>query len=126
MTRRHAVVGLALLAASCVSDLAMAPVALQPLALPPARYVVTAPAIGLSSVGITSTLRAGTVLEEVGTVPAGLVLRPLNAVLTAQGANIAEADAVVTGGQWTGFYLPVQHSLSPLRTPVPLKLEKRP
>ena len=104
----------------------MVPVALQLLALPPARYVVTAPATGLSSVGIASTLRVGAVLEEVGAVPSGLVLRPLNAVLTAQGANIAEADAVVTGGQWTGFYLPVQHSLSPLRTPAPLKLERRP
>ena len=123
---RPRTIGLALLAASCAPDIIMSPVVLRPLAHAPAQYVVTAPATGLSSVGFTSTLGAGTVLEEVGTVPSGLVLRPLNAVLTAQGANIAQADAVVSDGRWTGFYLPVQHSLSPLRTPVPIMLEKRP
>ena len=126
MRRRHALAGFALLGASCVPDVAMTPVTLQPFSGPPARYVVTMPATGVSSAGYPSVLPPGTVLEEVGTIPSGRVLRPVNIVLTAQGANIAQADAVVSGNLWIGFYLTVQHSFSPLRGAVPLVLEKRP
>jgi len=89
------------------------------------RFILLAPVTGISTAGFDRTLPAGTVFEGVGSIPAGMVLRPVNKVLTVEGANIAEADAVVAGQRWVGFYLRVEHTFSPLQEPVPIKLEKQ-
>lgn len=89
------------------------------------RFMLLAPATGISTAGFDRTLPAGTVFEGVGSIPEGMVLRPLNKVLTVEGANIAEADAVVAGERWVGFYLRVEHTFSPLQQSVRIKLEKQ-
>ncbi|MGH7119558.1 MAG: hypothetical protein ACREFP_11315 [Acetobacteraceae bacterium] len=80
---------------------------------------------GTSTAGYSSTIQSGTVLAKVGSVPQGMVLEPINHVLTVVGDNLSEAYAVVKNGDWVGFYLPVQQTFSPLKSVVPVALERQ-
>ena len=111
---------------SCAPAIVAYPASIERSDHIPARFVLLEPVTGISTAGFERMLPAGTVFAEIGSIPAGIVLRPLNKILTVEGANIAEADAVVTGKQWVGFYLRVEHAFSPLQEPVPIKLESQP
>ena len=71
----------------------------------------------------TRTLKRGSRWALVGTTPQGSVYRPVDRVLTVEGAHVHEAYIVVAGGRITGFYLPVEKAFSPI-TPRPLSLLK--
>jgi len=71
----------------------------------------------------TRTLKSGSRWARVGTTPQGTVYRPVDSVLTLEGANIHEAYIVVDGGRLTGYYLPVERAFSPI-SPKPLSVQK--
>jgi hypothetical protein len=112
--------------AACAPQLQTYPAVLRPPGQAPERYVLRTAATGTSTAGFKRTLPAGTAFVDAGVTPWGTALRPIDMVLTAEGANIAQADAVVADSNWVGFYLRVEHSFSPLLEPVPINLEKQP
>ena len=81
-------------------------------------------AIRLDS-GYERTVAKGTQFVEVGTLPKGRVLKPVDSVFTIEGAHIHEAYLVLDGQRIVGFYLPVERAFSPLSYPVSLPLEER-
>jgi hypothetical protein len=125
MTHVHRLAFLCAALASCSPAIITYPAVITRADHNPERFMLLVSVTGASTAGFDRTLPAGTVFTEVGSIPAGMVLRPLNKVLTVEGANIAEADAVVTGEQWVGFYLRVEHTFSPLRQAVHIELEKQ-
>lgn len=120
----YSVVWCALLAA-CAPSIVTSPAALRTTDEPRVRYVLTDGVTGTSTAGYSSTIQSGTVLAKVGSVPQGMVLEPINHVLTVVGDNLSEAYAVVKNGDWVGFYLPVQQTFSPLKSVVPVALERQ-
>jgi hypothetical protein len=79
---------------------------------------------GVSNSGYSRTLRIGTQWQQIGDTNQGQVLKPLDSVLTVEGANVREAYVVIRDGSWVGFWLPVERAYSPLRTPVAATFEK--
>lgn len=104
--------------AACAEDVRREPATLAALAQAAPVVRLAAEAKGFSTAGYASTLRAGTRWQAVGSVPQGEVLKPLDTVLAAEGAHVREAYAVVRGGSWVGFWLPVERAFSPLQAPV--------
>jgi hypothetical protein len=109
--------------AGCASPVQMLPTSLITSAEGGQQRRLSLSAQASSSAGFVRTLPAGTVLVAVGRVAAGDVWRPVNHVLTVEGRHIHEAYVVVRGGQWVGFYLPVERTFSPLSSPITLSLE---
>jgi len=64
--------------------------------------------------GYSTTLRATTTWQLVGTIPQGEVYRTRDQVVTLEGAHIHEAYIVVDQGALVGFYLPVERTFSPV------------
>ena len=77
-----------------------------------------------STAGFSRTLRIGTQWEMIGDIEQGQVFKPLDTVLTVEGAHVREAYVVTRDGLWIGFWLPVERAYSPLRTPVSANLEE--
>jgi hypothetical protein len=75
------------------------------------------------STGYSTTLRANTRWELVGTVPQGEVYRTRDQVVTLEGDHIHEGYVVVKQGALVGFYLPVERTFSPLTEVQPLSIE---
>ena len=75
------------------------------------------------STGYSTTLRAGTRWELVGTIPQGEVYRTRDQVVTLEGAHIHEGYIVVKQGALAGFYLPVERAFSPVTPVMPLSIE---
>jgi hypothetical protein len=125
-SRRATVVATILLViAGCAPELVTVPTTLMATNPPLQRRSVANAAGAESSAGYARTLFPGTLLESVGRIPEGDVWRPLNLTLTVEGASIHEAYVVTSGDRWTGFYLPVERSFSPLKQAVPITLEAR-
>ncbi len=61
--------------------------------------------------------------DFVGAIDKGNVYKPINQVLTVEGAHIHEAYIVISKGELVGFYLPVENCFSPLlnKHPLPIK-----
>ena len=111
--------------AACASEVSMQPAPLQALKQTETSVVrLTADVSGVSSAGYSRTLGLGSQWETIGDTSQGQVLKPLDSVLTVEGANVHEAYVVVRDGAWVGFWLPVERSFSPLRTPVPATFEE--
>lgn len=72
--------------------------------------------------GYSRTLREGTRWNYVGTTPYGDVFKTSDQILTVEASNIHEAYIVVASNKLVGFYLPVEHSYSPLSDPVELSI----
>ena len=123
--RFHRIALLCVALVSCAPSIVTYPVSVTRANPSAERFILLASVTGTSSAGFSRSLPAGTAFKEVGSIPQGRVMRPLNKILTAEGANIAEADAVVADGRWVGFYLRVEHTFSPLQQPVRIKLEKQ-
>jgi hypothetical protein len=78
--------------------------------------------VGLST-GYSTTLRANTRWELVGTISQGEVYRTRDQVVTLEGAHIHEGYVVVKQGALVGFYLPVERTFSPVTGSHPLSIE---
>jgi len=75
------------------------------------------------STGYSTTLRANTRWELVGTISQGEVYRTRDQVVTLEGAHIHEGYVVVKQGALVGFYLPVERTFSPVTGSQPLSVE---
>ena len=75
--------------------------------------------------GYFRTLKSGSVWKHVGSVNEGEVYRPVRDVFTLEGSQMHEAYLVVAGNTLTGFYLPVEHSFSPLKHKISLTFSKQ-
>jgi hypothetical protein len=75
------------------------------------------------STGYSTTLRANTRWELVGTVPQGEVYRTKDQVVTLEGDHIHEGYVVVKQGALVGFYLPVERTFSPVTEVQPLSIQ---
>lgn len=68
--------------------------------------------------GYARTLPRGTVLKFVGSIDQGDVYRPVNYLLTLEGANIHEVYVVVNRTDIVGFFMPVELAFVPSRAPI--------
>jgi len=66
------------------------------------------------STGHSTTLRAGTRWELVGTISLGEVYRTRDQVVTLRGDGVHEGYIVVREGVLVGFYLPVERAFCPV------------
>ncbi len=73
--------------------------------------------------GRSTTLRANTRWELVGTVSLGEVYRTRDQVVTLRGDGIHEGYIVVRERTLVGFYLPVERALCPVTQNLPLAVE---
>jgi hypothetical protein len=89
----------------------------------PLRKTLASPVELQLDTGYRRTLKQGSLWTFSGRVPQGDVYQPYLDVFTVEGAHIHEAYLVVDGAALVGFYLPAEHSYSPLkeRTPILLK-----
>jgi hypothetical protein len=114
------VVAAVVLLASCAQSVQQESTQLTPLAGKSFRLIRDAEA--KLSTGYSTTLRASTRWELVGTIPQGEVYRTRDQVVTLEGNHIHEGYAVVRQGALVGFYLPVERTFSPV-TVVPLSIQ---
>lgn len=112
---------IAVLVASCAPLVLQEPTQLTPGVGKSFRLTRTAE-VALST-GYSTTLRANTRWELVGTVTQGEVYRTKDQVVTLEGAHIHEGYIVVNQGALAGFYLPVERTFSPVTPAKPLSIE---
>jgi hypothetical protein len=74
--------------------------------------------------GYNRKLKQGTMWRYVGTILYGDVFKTNDQILTVEGSNIYEAYIVVLSGKLVGFFLPVDHSFSPLSEPKELYIRE--
>jgi hypothetical protein len=106
--------------ASCASAVIQEPTQLTPGSGKAFRLTRTVE-VALST-GYSTTLRANTRWEFVGTVTQGEVYRTKDQVVTVEGAHIHEGYIVVKEGGLVGFYLPVERTFSPVTPSTPLSI----
>jgi hypothetical protein len=124
--RTWAIVAVAALVGACASEVRRHPVELIPAGPDTGtRYRSTAALEFRLATGYGRTIPADTEFAAIGRVAPGLVLKPVQTVLTIEGAHVHEAYAVLADGRLVGFYLPVERAYSPLTTPVPWPLIER-
>ena len=75
------------------------------------------------STGRSTTLRAGTRWELVGTVSMGEVYRTRDQVVTLRGDGVHEGYIVVRQAALVGFYLPVERAFCPVEQSQALSIE---
>jgi hypothetical protein len=75
------------------------------------------------STGRSTTLRANTRWELVGTVSMGEVYRTRDEVVTVRGDGVHEGYIVVRDKTLVGFYLPVERAFCPVSQSQPLAIE---
>ncbi len=110
-----------LLVAACAPTVVQETTQLTPSA--GKSFRVTRAAEVTLSTGYSTTLRANTRWELVGTVAQGEVYRTKDQIVTLEGAHIHEAYIVVSQGSLVGFYLPVERTFSPVTPGKPLSTE---
>lgn len=92
---------------------------------PGKRLVLEQPVMFTLDSGYQRTIKPGTEFVEIGSIQQGRVLKPLNTILTVEGAHMHEAYAVVDNDILTGFYLPVEIAFSPLSQTVVINLKEK-
>ena len=115
------IAGISLLAA-CAPAVVQEPARLTPESGKSLRLTRTA-VVPLPT-GYSTTLRAGTQWQLVGTLAQGEVYRTRDQVVTLEGEHIHEGYIVLAGDALTGFYLPVERTFSPVTPHVPLTIER--
>ncbi len=113
--------GLLALVAACAPAVDQQPTQLAPQT--GKAFRLTGDASVPLSTGYSTTLRANTRWELVGTVPQGEVYKTRDQVVTVEGSDIHEAFIVVDRGALVGFYLPVKRSFSPITRSQALSVE---
>ena len=111
----------AVLVASCAPLVVQEPTQLTP-GVGKSFRLTRATEVALST-GYSTTLRANTRWELVGTVTQGEVYRTKDQVVTLEGAHIHEGYIVVDRGALVGFYLPVERTFSPVTPAKGLSIE---
>lgn len=110
----------------CASEVVRQPAELFGADASPSKHYVVARAVSIRlDSGYQRTIEAGTEFIEIGTARQGVVLKPMHAVLTVEGAHMHEAYPVVQNARIVGFYLPVEKAFSPLSHPTALYLQAR-
>jgi hypothetical protein len=99
----------------CASEVVRQPTSLSAVSVTSAqnKSVTSEVAISFSS-GFSRTIRKGTEWKLIGSVAQGDVYKPIDSVLTLEGAHVHEAYLVASKGNLIGFYLPVEKSFSAL------------
>ena len=113
--------GIALFMAACAPPVTQLPTQLTPGIGKSFRLTRSAEAD--ISTGHSTTLRANTRWELVGTVSMGEVYRTRDQVVTLRGDGIHEGYIVVRQGALVGFYLPVERAFCPVAQSQPLSIE---
>jgi hypothetical protein len=111
----------AVLMASCAPVVVQEPAQLTP-GVGKSFRLSRAAEVALST-GYSTTLRANTRWELVGTVTQGEVYRTKDQVVTLEGAHIHEGYLVLDRGTLVGFYLPVERTFSPVTPAKQLSIE---
>jgi hypothetical protein len=111
----------AVLVASCAPVVVQEPAQLTP-GVGKSFRLSRAAEVALST-GYSTTLRANTRWELVGTVTQGEVYRTKDQVVTLEGAHIHEGYLVLDRGTLVGFYLPVERTFSPVTPAKQLSIE---
>jgi len=113
--------GVALLVAACAPPVTQLPTQLTPGTGKSFRLTREVEAdIGT---GRSTTLRANTRWELVGTVSLGEVYRTRDQVVTVRGDGVHEGQIVVREKALVGFYLPVERAFCPVTQNLPLAIE---
>jgi hypothetical protein len=76
--------------------------------------------------GFPTILRANTTWNQVGATEAGKVYATKDQVVKVEASNIYEAYIVVSNNCLTGFYLPVEKTVTPLSHALPLEIQNKP
>lgn len=111
----------AVLVASCAPVVVQEPAQLTP-GVGKSFRLSRAAEVALST-GYSTTLRANTRWELVGTITQGEVYRTKDQVVTLEGAHIHEGYLVLDRGTLVGFYLPVERTFSPVTPAKQLSIE---
>ena len=118
---RFAAIAASLLLCACAATVETSPVSLSPAAAPASAVQRLRQSVAVQlPTGYTRTLVEESRWRPVGSIPQGLVYRPVDTVLTIEGRQVHEAYLVVAGGNLVGFFLPAESSYSALSKPVPV------
>ncbi len=113
--------GIALLIAACAPPVTQLPTQLTPGT--GKGFRLTREVEADISTGRSTTLRANTRWEFVGTVSMGEVYRTRDQVVTVRGDGVHEGYIVVRERTLVGFYLPVERAFCPVAQSQPLSIE---
>jgi len=116
------ILSLAVLLAACAVQYAPADLRAAPSGISGQRSLAVPLSVQLRT-GYTRELRTGSQWRPVGAIAEGTVYRPVNDVLTLEGAHIHEAYLVVRDDSLVGFYLPAERGFSPLTPSLPLQFK---
>jgi hypothetical protein len=118
----------ALWLAGCAPMIPRVEATLEPAAhgIPENRIRLTHPVEVPLSTGYTRRLAAGSDWRLAGKLSQGRVYRPIDGPFTIEGSQIHEAYLVIDRGTLVGFYLPGERMMSPLSSPIPLRIEGEP
>jgi len=73
--------------------------------------------------GFATVLKADTTWNQVGVTGQGKVYTTKDQVVKVEASNIYEAYLVLSNSCLTGFYLPVEKTVVPLSSPLPLDIQ---
>jgi hypothetical protein len=113
--------GIALFIAACAPPVTQLPAQLTPGT--GKSFRLTREVEADISTGRSTTLRANTRWELVGTVSLGEVYRTRDQVVTVRGDGVHEGYIVVREGVLVGFYLPVERAFCPVERNQQLSIE---
>lgn len=105
----------ALVLAGCAVEVTRHPASLAPLSDGVVATLQADTEITLDA-GYRRTLKRGSKWAPAGRLPQGTVYRPVDGVLTVEGAHVHEAYLVVSEGCLVGFYLPVERAFTAVST----------
>lgn len=122
--RAACVLTMLVLLAACAAQVPVRPVTLGPIvaAAPELRFEEAWPI--RFSTGYSRSVPANSTWHAAGTLPQGIVYRPLGTVFAIEGRQVHEAWLVVQAGALQGFYLPAESNFSPLSPPIQLPTSK--
>ena len=118
LLRASGALALAVLLAACAAQVPVSNASLLPLATsaPDLHFGAGWP-VRLST-GYTREIPARSHWRAAGSLPQGVVYRPVNTVFAIEGRQVHEAWLVVQAGALQGFYLPAEGNFSPLSPPL--------
>ena len=87
-------------------------------------FVLSTNADATPSGGYKRTLKQGTRWNCIGRIAQGNVYATKDQILTIEASNVFEAYIVISSKKLVGFYLPVEHTYSPLENPIPLVIDE--
>lgn len=74
--------------------------------------------------GFPARLKAGTRWRQVGETGHGAVFATKDQIVTVEASNIFEAQIVVSNKFINGFYLPVEKTFAPVKTPIRIETRR--